>query len=104
MSLTQIRSFRSQRRARSQKFCISFIRKAFTGKRLLRHLQKQSAEKSCEFRLPLVDSQNNLVGIVSQWDIVAFLHRNSDRPELIKQVYNLILSSASCWADEEIIR
>jgi CBS-domain-containing membrane protein len=37
-------------------------------------------------RLPLVDSQNNLVGIVSQWDIVAFLQRNGDRPALVKQM------------------
>lgn len=37
-------------------------------------------------RLPLVDSQNNLVGIVSQWDIVNFLNQHKDRHELVKQM------------------
>jgi Mg/Co/Ni transporter MgtE len=37
-------------------------------------------------RLPLVDSQNNLVGIVSQWDIVNFLNEHKGRHELVRQV------------------
>jgi CBS domain-containing protein len=37
-------------------------------------------------RLPLVDSQNDLVGIVSQWDIVNFLNQHKSRPELVRQV------------------
>jgi CBS domain-containing protein len=37
-------------------------------------------------RLPLVDSQNNLVGIVSQWDIVNFLNEHKGRHELVRQM------------------
>ncbi len=37
-------------------------------------------------RLPIVDSQNNLVGIVSQSDIINFLTLCTDSPELIKIV------------------
>jgi hypothetical protein len=40
--------------------------------------------------LPLVDSQNDLVGIVSQWDIVNFLNQHKSRPELVRQVRVLL--------------
>jgi len=37
-------------------------------------------------RLPLVDSQNNLVAVVSQSDVLHFLNQHQDRPELIKDM------------------
>jgi len=41
-------------------------------------------------RLPIVDLQNNLVGIASQWDIVTFLNQHQDSPDLVKQMSKTI--------------